>query len=105
MRKRVGRDHLSHEAGFFCRLLETIDHLFTLGIGGIEREKVVVVERVAPRTEIGELAKVIFELEGRTGSKAKLVARLPAGCPEAKGEFVVASGLRSCHDRHLSSSR
>jgi hypothetical protein len=97
---RVGeqvRGHHGHgQTGRVDRLAEQRDPLVALAALGAERDEVVVVQRDAPRAEVGQLVHGLDRVEHRAGRVTERVARLPADRPQAEAEPVLASGLR-CH--------
>ena len=90
--EQVGGDHRDDEAGVGERVLEPVDLLLALGVGGAEGEQVVVVEGEAVGAEFGELLDGVHHVQRRAGGAAERVGAVLADGPETEGELVGAGG-------------
>ena len=90
--EQVGRDHRHDETGLGQRALELTDDRVALGAAALRRDEVVVVERDAVRTELGELVHGRHAGHHGAGGLAEQVARLPADGPQTEAELVFTGG-------------
>lgn len=98
--EEVGRDHLDGQAGLVGGLLDLAEELLAGRVVRAEGHDVVVVEREAPRAEVGEPADGVGRVEVGAAGSAELVLPGPAHGPQAEGKVDVLVD-RVSHDSLL----
>ncbi len=86
--EQVRGGHRHAQPGLGQRRAEAADPRGPFGLGGTERDQVVVVEGDAVRAKLGEPVHGLDRVEGAPGGVAERVATRPADRPQAEGELV-----------------
>ncbi len=92
--EQVGGDHRHDQPGLVQRAAQPLEAALPLGLAHLERHDVVVVERDAPRAQLGQAVHGAHRIERRPGGVTERIAGLPADRPQAERELVCRTRRR-----------